>query len=86
MKKPVFTHMHFPGSGPVGKRCSDCQHWKPLTAKSVTKKKCGRIKELLGIEGSECPDEAACKYFNAKTPMPNPERLAMSGAVSAPRR
>ena len=79
MKKSTFTHAHFPGSGPVGKRCSDCQHWVALTPLSIRKKKCRKIKELLGVEGQECRNEAACKYFDGG--LPNPGRLALSGAL-----
>lgn len=70
---------HFPGSGPAGKTCGDCQHrgyqretktekWDPLLQRWVSKwyhhGGCAMFKRLTGKHGPPIKsDNKACKYF-----------------------
>src|SRR5262245_9322665 len=75
---------YFPGTGPYGQTCGDCDHrgyyretergdWKPRLQTYVTRAYhhlgCAMFKTLTGKHGPAIGTEnAACKYFQQKAP------------------
>ena len=64
-RAPQHLYAHFPGSGPTGRFCRECQHW---AAKDPNPFKAGPrcIKALSMKPGATggCPASTlACKYF-----------------------
>lgn len=63
---------YFPGTGPEGKYCRDCEHCGDLSAKrgkwSVTiADACAKAKEITGrVDHGGISTNRACKYFVAK--------------------
>jgi hypothetical protein len=61
-------YAHFPGTGPQGKRCRDCEHF---TEAGKRKRVCRKWAQLIGAPGK--PEDwrgidsaaAACKHFDA---------------------
>lgn len=65
---------HFAGTGPDGKTCRMCEHWKSegYAASGILKPvRCTKYQQLTGKPGSAVPHSApVCKYFseNEKPP------------------
>lgn len=53
-------YAYFPGTGPDGSRCFDCQFFRDISKKGP----CDKFKEMTGRTGSNIPyDAPVCKYF-----------------------
>ncbi|MCA1971821.1 MAG: hypothetical protein LDL44_03205 [Caenispirillum sp.] len=69
INRPKTRFAHFPGGGPAGKSCGDCDHRRPDRKKELI---CHKAAELAGLRPEDCQPVAgstrACKYFIPTTP------------------
>jgi hypothetical protein len=70
--KQTATFAYFPGTGPSGRRCSECAHLKAKTGKFAAGKEkffCDKARIFINVahETQAIPrDSPACKYFEEK--------------------
>ncbi|MGD9539059.1 MAG: hypothetical protein AB7P52_17640 [Alphaproteobacteria bacterium] len=94
------AYAYFPGTGPAGRRCGDCEHLIDSelrggvdTAMPPRCRKWGELRQMKSPPRTWPVIEArtpACRYFVARTAekcggIPHAERLALGGAITTKR-
>ncbi len=61
-----ISYAHFPGKGPPGKFCNDCDYFR-LMEKSRSRYFCSKAAEMSpGAKVEQITSAPACKYFDFK--------------------
>lgn len=70
MRQSKPGQAHWAGTGPEGKRCHHCIHWKPEGSTGYTAKgdlkpgRCGQYRKMMGKSGPAFSHtQLACRFF-----------------------